>query len=730
MDMDQQHSRRRPLTDLHPNSRHRGSRDAVGYGPRSRRWTPALLVGLNADQMVLARTLDGPVLALAGPGTGKTETITKRMAWAVEAGHTPPHAILATTFTTDAAQEMRGRVAQLVGDGAAHAMTITTLNALGYAILRRDQDLLGFRNLGVSLSTATEILDGLIDGLALPTEEDELIDTNVVVERIAAFKTLGIAPDAAGQAWPTVAARISGHAAPDAPIDASDEAAAAVIEARRDHLTWSVAARVYGDYCDAMRDCDAIDYADQCSLAVRLLREHPGVRSHWRSKYQLIMVDEFQDTDPAQWEMIRLIAGEGDAANVCCIGDDDQTLYPWRLAEVSHILDFETWYPTVRVVTLATNYRCGAAIIAAAGRLIAHNTARRPKTQSPAPGNSPGEIVTLSAETRQGLAVQFARDMLSRGPARRMLLARSNRAAQIAAGVLAGHGIAIAHTTPLVSEPLATALAAARLALDADDFSATLTVAARMPGIDPNLLERARRRRGRGNAIDRLVEEAAGETERSALEALRTAIAALADADAEVGNVGSGPDVAQRLAVFWETTGMQHRKVPMGRTPDGRAVLSGARGKTCLRGWLEAVDDCLTLRDDGVRVMTMHGSKGLQEDDVYLFDLTADAFPADTATPTQIEDERRIAFVGLTRARRRAVLGHRALPSRFVLEALTGPPLDGAATAPEPTASATLGGRATDSGANGSPTAVAAPVDTTIADLVLALRGGQGGGAA
>lgn len=663
--------RRRSLGDLYPQARRREPLSGLRY-QGTRRYVPPMLQGLNAEQITLARTLDGPVLALAGPGTGKTETITKRMAWAVTSGHTPAHEILATTFTTDAAQEMRDRVAALVGRRDAEAMTITTLNALGWMIVRRDQDLLGLRDVRLAMPLAHDIVDDLIDGLELSQDEAKGLEADAVLQCIAAFKTLGVSPDEAPEAWPSVAARITGHAAPDVPPE-DDEGAMAEADAER--LAWLVAARIFGAYVREMRTDDAADYADQCALAVRLLSEHPEVRAHWRRQFRLVMVDEFQDSDPAQWRMIRLIAGDGADANLCCIGDEDQCLYPWRLADVNHILNFEEWYPTVTVVTLTVNYRSRPAIVAAANRLIAHNTMRRPKTLRSFDGQERGAVTSLTAETLPGLATQIARDILGRGtaPSQCMLLARSNRGAQIAAGVLAAHGIEVAHTTPVVSEALRHALAAARLAINPDAFGDAVTVAAKLPDLDPALFDLARKRRGGpGDAIERLTAVATA-PDAATLGRLRTALAALRDGDGLDGGAGEAEveegNVARRLIAFWETLGVCQRKSAIGRTPDGRAVLSGARRHARLADWLDAVEACLEPRDGGVRAMTMHASKGLQEEEVYLFDVTAGVFPSDGATAVQMEDERRIAFVGLSRARRRAVHCFRARPSPFALEA-------------------------------------------------------------
>ncbi|MBB3268401.1 DNA helicase-2/ATP-dependent DNA helicase PcrA [Azospirillum sp. OGB3] len=656
------HSRRRyALADLYPSRRRREPVSLLGR--RSRRWVPPALVGLNDAQMRLARTLDGPVLALAGPGTGKTRTIVTRMAWAVASGHTPAHAILATTFTVDAAGEMRERVAALVGRRAAEAITVTTLNSLGWMIVRRDQDRLGFINARVAPALAREIVAELVGAMDLDDAAGE-VDAEALLERIAAFKVLGVASDAALDAWPEVAARMAGNAGA-APGANEEEAADA------DALAWRIAAAVYGRYVSAMRDEDAVDYADQCTLAVRLLSEHADLRAYWRDRFRLVMVDEFQDSDPAQWALIRLLAGEGSGANLCCIGDDDQTLYPWRLADPAHITRFEDWYPTVTVVELDVNYRSGGAIVDAASRLIAHNRLRRAKTLQATERNGAGEVATLSAETLPGLATQIARDIQARGPARRLLLARSNRAGALAAGVLAAHGIAVANTAPLVSDALDLALAAAGAALDPEAFADAARLAQRLPGFAAAIVDRARQARGSGDALDRLADAAGDDTAaRRSLADVRLAFAALRD-DA------AGGDVAQRLAAFWERLGMRLRQAPVARSPDGRAVLSGARGWASLGAWIDAVEAALEPRDGGVRIMTGHASKGLEEDEAYLFDVSDGAFPGDNATEAQVEDERRVCFVMLTRARRRAVVCFRGRPSRFVHETLGAGPHPG-----------------------------------------------------
>jgi superfamily I DNA/RNA helicase len=670
-------TRRRPITELYGHAP-RGSSETISYSG-SRRWLPPILVGLNADQVTLARTLKGPVLALAGPGTGKTATITRRIAWAIRSGHTPPSEILATTFNVDAAAELRSRVAALVGSRNAEAITITTLNSVGWSILRHDQHRLGFEKARIAQALAQEIIAKLVGKLELDDEEAKELVVGTLIERIAAFKTLGILPEHAAEAWPAIAARIAGRAAPDGRRSRGDEDPDDVLggdggpldRIDPDRLSWSVAARIVESYVQEMHAEDAIDFADQCSLAVKLLTEHEEVRYHWRSRFGMILVDEFQDTDPAQWTMIRLIAGEGREANLCCIGDEDQTLYPWRLADPTHITEFERWYPDVTVVELRTNYRSQSAIVEASGRLIANNTVRRSKTVSAVEGNVGGILETLTADTVQGLATQVARDILIRrgatGAEKRspMLLARTNRGGATAAAVLAAHGIRVAHTAPLASDALGHALAAARLVSDPDSILDFLTVVERLPEIDPKLLGKARRIRTGTNGVDRMLAVSDATLE----PLLRSVEAALEALREDKG----GTDVAHRLKAFWGSIAFRLGKAPIASTPDGRAVLSGARGHTDLKAWQQSVEDCLDLDPEGVRVMTGHASKGLEEDEVYLFDMTAGSFPGDDATQTQTEDERRIAFVMLSRARSRAVFCYRNRPNLFVGEALTAP---------------------------------------------------------
>lgn len=661
-------SRRRPLDELYLGSGGRRSNRRIGYHG-SRRWAPPMLAKLNDQQRRLARCLDGPVLALAGPGTGKTETIVRRIAWAIESGHTPPSAILATTFTQDAAAEMRARIGALVGARQAEAITITTLNSLGWMILRRDQKALGFERVQLSMSLARDIITELVEKLGLSDDEAREIDPAAITERIAAFKTLFIAPADAAAAWPAIAARVSGRdPAVEAEEDPFEDPAS---DTDRDTLSWRVAASIFEDYVRMMREEDAVDFADQCSLAVALLRDHPDVRLYWQERYSLVLVDEFQDTDPAQWALIRLVAGEGrdgSLSNLCCIGDDDQTLYPWRLAEVTHITEFERWYPEAEVIQLEVNYRSGSAIVAAASRLIGHNLARRPKTLRAADGRPPGQIDRLEAATPQGLATLIARDIISRGgSAGRMLTARTNRMAGVAAGVLAAHGLRVANTTPLVSDVFEHALAAARLASEAGGLADAIVAAGMLPNLDPKLFQRARKAQAAGDGLEQLIAAAVNDTEIAALEGLQRAIRALGD------EAGSDADVASRFQAFWTEADVRWRQMPVVQTPDAKAVLSGARGKASLEEWLDTVEGCLSQSDDAdIRVMTGHGSKGLEEDEVYLFDWTDGAFPTDTqAARQQIEDERRVAFVMLTRARHRAILCHRIRkPSRFVGEAL------------------------------------------------------------
>ena len=294
------------------------------------------LFDLNDAQQRAVKSTKGPLLILAGAGTGKTRVITARVAYLIMQG-VDPASILAVTFTNKAAAEMRERLARILDAEAASQVTMSTFHALCLRILRANIDRLGYKN-NFSIYDEGDQL-GLIRKIITRTSaRDEKLDPNVAKNLISKAKNNSWKP-------------------PE----------------NEETLLGAVFAR----YQSELKNLNAVDFDDLLALAVRLLSEHPDVRDRWRDRFRYLMVDEFQDTNKLQLELVTLLA-DGHR-NVAVVGDDDQSIYGWRGAEVSNILEFEHHFPNPAIVTLEQNYRSTNAILGTASSLIGNNPRRRPK---------------------------------------------------------------------------------------------------------------------------------------------------------------------------------------------------------------------------------------------------------------------------------------------------------------------------------------------------------------
>ncbi len=302
---------------------------------------------LNPEQLEGCLATEGPVLILAGAGSGKTRVLTHRVAYLISEKGVAPWNIMAITFTNKAAQEMRERVNRLVGYGA-ESVWIATFHSTCVRILRRDIDLLGY------------------DANFTIYDAD---DQKTLMKRIC--KDLQI--DTKNYKEKMFLGRIS--SAKDELINAQMYANRA--SESRDFMEGLVA-RVYTEYASRLKAANALDFDDLILKTVELLKAHPDVQNHYQNLFRYIMVDEYQDTNTAQFELVRLLAGT--RQNLCVVGDDDQSIYKFRGANIHNILNFEQHYPSAKVIRLEQNYRSTKSILNAANRVIANNAGRKSKT--------------------------------------------------------------------------------------------------------------------------------------------------------------------------------------------------------------------------------------------------------------------------------------------------------------------------------------------------------------
>lgn len=303
------------------------------------------LAALNPQQRIAASTIKGPVLILAGAGTGKTRVITYRIAHMIDKG-IPPGNILAVTFTNKAAREMLERVSKLIPkkDKNGEKMerpTICTFHSLCVRILRQHIEKLGYKKNFVIYSES-EQLGAIKKILSHISAKGEKTDPAAILSLLSRYKNGGFASKVFAD--PSVAA---------------------------------LAEHIRKKYESALRACNAVDFDDLILLTLRLFEEHPDALEACRKKYAYVMVDEYQDTNAAQFKLIHALAKEH--RNLCVVGDDDQSIYGWRGAEISNLLDMEKYFPEVKVVKLEQNYRSTNTILSAANAVIKNNALRRSK---------------------------------------------------------------------------------------------------------------------------------------------------------------------------------------------------------------------------------------------------------------------------------------------------------------------------------------------------------------
>ncbi|RYD93364.1 MAG: DNA helicase II, partial [Sphingomonadales bacterium] len=307
---------------------------------------PGYLRGLNAPQRDAVLTTEGPVLVLAGAGTGKTAALTARLAHLVATRRAWPSEILAVTFTNKAAREMRERVGRLLGEAVEGMPWLGTFHAVAARMLRRHAELVGL------------------------TPSFTILDTD---DQLRLLKQLLSAADIDEKRWPArqlagLIDRWKNRGMTPADIDAGEG----------ELFANGRGGELYQQYQDRLRAVNACDFGDLLLHMLVILRTHRDVLADYQQRFRYVMVDEYQDTNSAQYLWLRLLAQE--RKNICCVGDDDQSIYSWRGAEVANILRFDRDFPGAVVIKLEQNYRSTPHILAAASGLIAHNGGRLGKT--------------------------------------------------------------------------------------------------------------------------------------------------------------------------------------------------------------------------------------------------------------------------------------------------------------------------------------------------------------
>jgi DNA helicase-2/ATP-dependent DNA helicase PcrA len=625
------------------------------------------LARLNPEQRASVETIDGPLLVLAGAGTGKTRVLTTRFAHILLSRRAFPSQVLAVTFTNKAAREMRERVAAILGQPA-EGLWLGTFHALGARMLRRHAGLAG-------LTSGFTILD-TDDQLRLLRQvmEAERLDTKrfappVLMGIIQRWKDRGLTP-----------ARIT--AAED-----SDYAAGR-------------AKALYALYQERLRTLNVCDFGDLLLHVTEILREHPDVLAEYHRRFRYILVDEYQDTNLVQYLWLRLLA-QGHR-NICCVGDDDQSIYSWRGAEVENILRFEKDFEGAKIIRLERNYRSTSQILGAAAGLIAHNAGRLGKTLRPGREDAEGEKVQVLAlwdSDEEARAVGERIEALRReghALSEMAILVRANAQTRAFEERLITLGVPYRVVGGLrfyERQEIRDALAYARvLQQPADDLAFERIVNLPRRGIGDTTLramhERARRD-GMPLAAAAFAMAEDGTLRGKVREAVKELMGGFARWREGLGREGHVTTMAVMLDESGYMDMWQQDKSPEapGRIDNLKEFVRALAEFETLAGFLEHValvmDNDQDAAGDRVNLMTLHSAKGLEFDTVFLPGWEEGLFPSqrtlDESGTKGLEEERRLAYVGLTRARRRAIVSHAAnrrlyanwqssIPSRFVEE--------------------------------------------------------------
>ncbi len=626
---------------------------------------PDYLARLNPEQRRAVETLDGPVLVLAGAGTGKTRVLTARFAHILLSGRAWPGQVLAVTFTNKAAREMAGRVAAMLGRPA-EGLWLGTFHSLSARMLRRHAEAAGLSPSFTILDTDDQerLLKQVMEAGGIDHRRWPVRGMMAIIQR---WKDRGLTPS-----------RVT--AAEDA-----DFAGGRSIE-------------VYRDYQARLRAVNATDFGDLLLLTTELLRTDQAVLAEWQRRFRYILVDEYQDTNLVQYLWLRLLA-QG-SKNICCVGDDDQSIYSWRGAEIENILRFEKDFPGAAVIRLERNYRSTAPILAAASHLIANNEGRLGKTLRPAGAAAEGEKVEVVSlwdsdeEARMAGARIEALRRDGESLAEMAILVRAGFQTRAFEERLIAIGVpyrVVGGAKFYERQEIRDALAYLRvLQQPADDLAFERIVNLPRRGVgDSTLRGFHAHARAHGVPLYAAAEALAPSQKGRAREALAELLRNFARWREQLGREGHVVTTAAMLDESGYTEMWKNDRSPEapGRLENLRELLRALAEFDSLAGFLEHV--ALVMENDeaadGERVslMTLHAAKGLEFDTVFLPGWEEGVFPnqraLDEGGARALEEERRLAYVGLTRARRRAIISSAAnrrihanwqssIPSRFIDE--------------------------------------------------------------
>ncbi|WP_282021069.1 DNA helicase PcrA [Planomicrobium okeanokoites] len=637
--------------------------------------TKNLLKGMNPEQEEAVKTTEGPLLIMAGAGSGKTRVLTHRIAYLVLEKQVYPSNILAITFTNKAAREMRNRIDGLLGHGTGERMWVSTFHSMCVRILRRDIDKLGFSR-NFSILDSTDQLSVIKNVLKQQNLDPKKYEPRTILNAISSAKNECI-----------TASEFAGNANPHNPYE-------------------KTIADVYEGYEKRLQKNQSLDFDDLIMTTLTLFNKEPDVLEFYQNKFQYIHVDEYQDTNNAQYQLVQKLASK--FKNICVVGDSDQSIYRWRGADITNILSFEKDYPNAKVIMLEQNYRSTKRILQAANDVIKRNTSRYPKELRT--DNDEGPAITLHKAGDERQEAQFVVQTIQKlmdeenyKTSDFAILYRTNAQSRIMEEMFVKSNMnytIVGGTKFYDRKEIKDLLAYLRLiANNDDDLSLARIINEPKRGIGATSFERMA-----GFAI---------EQDRTIMDALQ-----------EVDFMGVSPKIAQTALEFRNMiagfTEMQEylsvtelveevlkksgyrQMLQNDKTIEGESRLenlneflsvtqafekqSDDKSLVAFLTDLALISDIDSLDDeeetDGpIILMTMHAAKGLEFPVVFIIGLEENVFPHSRSNndEEEMEEERRLAYVGITRAEKRLYLTHASsrtlfgksnwnMPSRFINE--------------------------------------------------------------
>ena len=600
------------------------------------------LAGMNPQQAEAVRHLDGPLLILAGAGSGKTRVITHRIAHMICERGVPPWSIVAVTFTNKAAEEMRNRVkALLSGSRHTEAPTVCTFHSFCVRLLRRHGDRLA------------DIRPGFTRNFSIYDDDDQVSTLKSI------YRQLGLE---AKNPEPRAALSMISKAK-------SDKISPDEMKAKATDPVAQRVAVLYENYEARLRAANALDFDDLLLESVRLLQHDTQTRNAWNERIQYLMIDEYQDTNRSQYELMLLLGGV--RGNVCVVGDEDQSIYSWRGADIRNILDFEKDFPRAKVVRLEQNYRSTKHILESAGAVVANNKARKGKTLWTA--GAKGDLITVYEAMDSDNEALFIADMIEKiirsEPSTRVaVLYRTNSQSRQIEEALRRYKrkyVIVGGFSFYQRAEIKDTLAYLRLLLTPTDNVGLLRVInTPARGIGKSTIEALEQAANTqrisiweslGHFIDG---NELGARATSALKAFRDLILYL--------RTFTGKDVGELMSAVLEHTGYQ-KMLELDRSEEAQsrlenlnellnAAAEAAERNETLADFLDhaaLVSDADSVDEQAqVSLLTIHNAKGLEFPVVFLAGMEEGLFPHQRSRDSEamLEEERRLCYVGMTRA--------------------------------------------------------------------------------